>query len=260
MEVVQPRLLLQREFAQRCERNPRYSLRAFARSLGLSHSTLSMVLTGKRRLSRKMFSQVAPSLHLTETEKSAVSRYFGPDELGFLEVPEDTQFRQISLDTFAVISDWYHYAIICLLDLRESQFTAPWIAERLGLTVVQAQEAMDRLVRLGMVVRVGRRWKYSGLPLKVDNLVTESTEATRKFHTQHLFKAIESLNHDPANRRAFNGMTFTMDPSLIPLAVQRIRDFQRRLVRELEKKGSGKAVYSINIQVFPLEKVSRSWV
>ena len=39
---------LQRELAQRCARNPRYSLRGFANFLGVDHATLSQLLRGKR--------------------------------------------------------------------------------------------------------------------------------------------------------------------------------------------------------------------
>ena len=40
---------LEREFLARREKNPRYSLRAFAAFLGTDHSTLSQVLKGSRR-------------------------------------------------------------------------------------------------------------------------------------------------------------------------------------------------------------------
>ena len=44
------RALLGAELRRRRERNPRYSLRAFARTLGTHHSTLSQLLAHRRRL------------------------------------------------------------------------------------------------------------------------------------------------------------------------------------------------------------------
>ena len=41
---------LQAELAARCERNPGYSLRAFANSLGIDHATLSQLMRGKRSM------------------------------------------------------------------------------------------------------------------------------------------------------------------------------------------------------------------
>src|SRR4051794_37275616 len=44
---------LREELARRCDFNPRYSLRAFARSLGTDPGTLSRVLTCRRPLTLK---------------------------------------------------------------------------------------------------------------------------------------------------------------------------------------------------------------
>jgi transcriptional regulator with XRE-family HTH domain len=48
------RAALEAELSRRRARNPRYSLRAFAGSLGLDHSTLSQILRGERRLTLRM--------------------------------------------------------------------------------------------------------------------------------------------------------------------------------------------------------------
>ena len=40
--------LLASEFERRCQQNPRYSLRGFARAMGVHHSTLSRLLSGDR--------------------------------------------------------------------------------------------------------------------------------------------------------------------------------------------------------------------
>ena len=47
------RFHLQGILAQRCEANPRYSLRSFARQLAVNHSTLSQMLRGKRPFSER---------------------------------------------------------------------------------------------------------------------------------------------------------------------------------------------------------------
>ena len=47
------RLFLQDELLRRCRANPRYSIRAFARSLNTDYSTLAKVLRGKRKLGKR---------------------------------------------------------------------------------------------------------------------------------------------------------------------------------------------------------------
>jgi hypothetical protein len=63
---------LRREFSKRLERNPRYSLRAFARSLSVHHTTLTRVLVGRRGLSRSMLNRLCAKLGCTAAEAVAV--------------------------------------------------------------------------------------------------------------------------------------------------------------------------------------------
>jgi uncharacterized protein (TIGR02147 family) len=60
--------ILKEEFSQRRRRNPRYSLRAFARDLKLSPSMLCDVINGNHGLSRAGASKVAQALNLNPQE------------------------------------------------------------------------------------------------------------------------------------------------------------------------------------------------
>ncbi len=57
---------LLRAFDERKEKNPRYSLRAFARSLGVSSGQLSEILSGKRPLSHKLARRISIAMTLTD--------------------------------------------------------------------------------------------------------------------------------------------------------------------------------------------------
>jgi hypothetical protein len=61
------RSVLQTELARRQQLNPRYSLRAFARSMGLDHSTVSQLMRGKRPVTRKSVRSLAGSLRWNGT-------------------------------------------------------------------------------------------------------------------------------------------------------------------------------------------------
>ena len=56
------RAILQEEFARRTRSNPRYSLRAFAQSVGIEHSTISQLLRGKRSLTAKSVRRIGGTL------------------------------------------------------------------------------------------------------------------------------------------------------------------------------------------------------
>ena len=61
------RTILESEFLRRRLTNPRYSLRAFARSVNVEHSTLSQLLRGKRPLTWKSIRNIAGTMRWTGT-------------------------------------------------------------------------------------------------------------------------------------------------------------------------------------------------
>lgn len=226
------RVLLQNELAKRCQRNPRYSLRAFAKSLDTSHTVLSLVLSGKRSISKKLREKIK-------------------EELG-LAHPEETPVQQITLDAFAIISDWYHYAILSLLEISESTLDPKWISQRLGITALEAKLAIERLKRLELIELKNNRWRQTGVPIRFDNAVSNST--IRNFHKQLLSKAVESLENDPKHLRDFSSMTMAIDPGHLPFAFEEIKKFRRELTQKLEKLGSPKQVYNLTIQIYPISR------
>ncbi len=228
------------------ERNPKYSLRAFARASGVSHTVLSLVLNGKRSLSRKAARKLADFLALSaEGRQTLLSR----DEASRPRV----EYQRLTLDTFSVIADWYHYAILSYLELPGSRFEALHLAQKLGIEVNVAEAAMARLVRLGLVmVTAAGATVPTGLALKVENTV--STAATRRFHRQLLEKAGEALDRVAIEERDFSSMTLILDPAEVPYAKKKIQDFRRNLVAELEKRGRPQKVYKLSVQLFPVSE------
>lgn len=63
--AIRLQTLLQNELARRKKINPRYSLRAFARSVAIEHSTLSQLLRGKRPLTWKSIRGIAGTMKWT---------------------------------------------------------------------------------------------------------------------------------------------------------------------------------------------------
>ena len=62
------RAALETEFEIRRKRNPRYSLRAFARRLGTNHGTLSQILASQRRLTPRSIRYLGSRIGLTRAQ------------------------------------------------------------------------------------------------------------------------------------------------------------------------------------------------
>ena len=242
-----PQSLLRAALAERCEKNPQYSIRAFARASGISHTVLSLVLSGKRRLSKQATTKLADYLGLDPRHRQAL--------LQSREGSAADHFETLPLDSFEVISDWYHYAILSLLELPQAQFEARSISKQLGIPILNAKLAMERLQRLSLVEEIAPgQWRQSGKPLKVENTV--STAATKRFHKQLLERAAVSIDKDPIAVRDFSSMTFVLDPAQVEYARKRIRDFRRQLIGELENKGKPSAVFNFTLQLYPVTPIT----
>ncbi|MFN9069064.1 MAG: hypothetical protein ACK5V3_17710, partial [Bdellovibrionales bacterium] len=63
---------LQREFTLRRGRNSSYSLRAFARSLGVNPGALSQVMSGKRPLTAQSTKKILQSMNIDFIEKQKI--------------------------------------------------------------------------------------------------------------------------------------------------------------------------------------------
>src|SRR5215207_181415 len=102
------RRVLQEELALRCARNPRYSLRAFARYLALDHSTLSQLLRGRRRFTSRTIERIGKRLSLTpDMITQFVEREREPGESWTTR-----ELRQLSRDAARTLAEWHHHAIL----------------------------------------------------------------------------------------------------------------------------------------------------
>ena len=75
------RLYLKSVLADRVARNSSYSLRSFAKTIGLAHSTLSLVFKGTKHLSFERAMDIATKLNLPEKEHEYFSLMVQSDRM-----------------------------------------------------------------------------------------------------------------------------------------------------------------------------------
>lgn len=237
--------ILRKEFARRQQKNASYSLRSFARDLSVSHTLLSMILNGKRSVTEGLVEKFLEGKNISVSDRQLLLRK---------EIPEDPHKKhKISLDQFAMISDWIYYGILSLLEVKEFQWDELWIGERLNIAPPKARAAMDRLVRLNYIEKTAEgKYRQSVQPLVVENMNT--TMAAKSYNKNLLKKALDSMEQDGTDLRDLSSIVFAMDPSQVPYAVQRIRQFRRELCADLENMKNQTEVYALAVQIFPLSK------
>jgi uncharacterized protein (TIGR02147 family) len=248
------RAYLERELIRRSERNSSYSLRSFAKNLGMSATTLSLFLSGKRAVSKQVYILIRERLLLESNELKLLNKEFEllkqKKNFALVKAQLDYKMEQIDLDTFAVISDWYHYAILSYLEIPNTSLGGEKISKVFGISIHQANTAIERLARLGLIKEKNGKRRQSVEPIKIEN--KEQKSAIRKFHKQMLEKAIHYLENGEFSQRDISSVTFAMNKELVPYAIERIRDFRRELMKDLENRSTPGDVYQLNVQLFPL--------
>jgi uncharacterized protein (TIGR02147 family) len=261
------RHLLQAELLDRIRRNPSYSIRAMSRDVGLSPAFYSQVLSGKRELSESKGVSLATRLGWTAQQSRIflqLIRLRKTSDPGLRkellsqlqeEKASDQVIRHFSLSAkrFAVVSDWYHFAILELTELKGFRTEPAWIARKLGISPLEVELAIERLTDLGLLsLRDGKLEKEKNC-----SIGDIPSEAIRKFHRQNIERAARALKAQPFEQRHVSGTTMAIDSRRLPLAIKRINRFRQELMKELEQ-GERNHVYQLNVQLFRLTQEDES--
>ena len=247
------RFFLQNELINRCKKNQSYSLRSFAKSLQIEPSALSKILNGKRVAREKTLTKLCNHLSVEPDQLEKFKLYLkNRKRVSKENETSKTSFNELALDTFRIISDWYHYAILELVSVRGFVENEKWIAKVLGITVSEVNIAVERLVRLKFlkITKDGKWINISGGNTTMKNEFTAI--AFRKLQKQILKKAIVALEEVPFEKRDQTSMTMAIDSHLLPEAKERITKFRRELCMFLQNNGKKDHVYNLSISLYPL--------
>ena len=251
--------ILKGNFYSRLEKNSKYSLRAFARDIGLSPSRLSEIFNNKGDLSERSSINIAKKLGLTILEQdiftalvilaNSKSKSKKEKAYSFINSQNMDSFTSISSDKFKVIANWYYFGIVTVMELDDFDGTSEFISNELGLSSEIIDDAILKLINVGIV------GENTGLFfLKENNLTTSHnvySTALRSSHKQSLNQAIEALDTISVEFQDITSMMMAIDVSKLDEAKLKIKEFRRGLSNFLEAGKKNKA-YQLNIQLIPL--------
>ena len=182
------------ELKKRQEINPAYSLRSFAKMLGISPATLSQVISEKRPLGRKSQEKVLNKLGIKAES---------PISPQFIKVSQSLKLEE---DIFSLISRWHYFAILSLSEVKGSLAAPSWIASQLGISIQQANQAMTRLKRMGIIeIQDDGSYKQVCPPLTTTDEIPST--AIQNFHKGILDLAKLKIEQTSVEKREFRSIT-----------------------------------------------------
>lgn len=253
--------LLQELLDRKVAANSRFSLRAFARALGISASQLSRILSRKVPLTLETATKIAPVLYPSSPGKQEffvdLVRHCHGDahdekiaeflfqKLLSLDVEELNQAR------LRCLSDWSVVAAFDAFGLSRPPLSEAGLARMLGIPERDASVAIRQLV-LAELLEKHESWYRR----KVDRFYTTCdvpSAVIRGLHRQLIGKAMQAIDGQDVSRRYLRGMSVSLDPVLLPKVRELVEAFCLD-IEKLEQESSGRALalYQLNLQFFDL--------
>lgn len=235
-------------------RNSGYSLRGMATKLQISASSLSEILKGKRKVSQDLAQKILSNLGTDPIQQSKILSLFNESSNGAIaQGTLDEGTLELTADQFHVIGDWFHFAILSLAETKGFVGDPLWVAKRLGIKLTEAESALARLQRLGLI-----QWSRSKKTVKLLKNQLKTTDevrdqAIRRSHQQDIEIVNKALAETPLEKRDFTSMTLAINVKKMAEAKKVIRDFQEKMSAFLET-GTKTEVYKLCVQLIPLSK------
>jgi uncharacterized protein (TIGR02147 family) len=256
------REVLKRELGARLRRRGSYSLRAFARDLGVPAPKLSQILSGKCGLSPKRAMLVADQISLSEKERATFvtsvrachGRSIEEREYAksLLEADEQS-YSEIDLLQFKAIANWYYFAILEMTEFNHPVYLET-VQTRLGLSAIEAGCAIAELSALGLLKK-----EMDGRLVQITKDLATTTDIPsrdiREHHSQILRRAELSLESEGVATRDFSSMTLAIDSERVAEAKIWLKEFRRKFCKKLEQDPVRDRVYCLALQFFPLDKI-----
>lgn len=237
--------------------NPHYSLRAFARDIGIHPATLSQIINGKRPLPFKDSEGVIRKLNLGPKEKNLFIESLKRNKttLNKIRIKEEDDRLILDESYYKIIAEWEHYAILELFNLPEFNRTKQEMMERLNLTSTRTDVVLTNLLTCRLIEQQedGRFNKIHSDVTTADDLVNQ---ALRDSHREALLMGSQKLEDVAIELRDFSSLTLAIDMEKVPEVKLLIREFRKKIM-SLVRDGHKKEVYQLAIQFYPLTNVTQ---
>lgn len=246
---------LKAKYEERKARNKKYSIRSFAKSLGVSPSLISQVFNDKKKISLGTYNRIKTHLNLNHIESENFNELFATrqkeDDLEYQKL----QREKLTLDQFTKISNWQSFAILSLAKMDNNKKGHYWIAKQLAIKKEDALNYYQNLLSSGMIKEEAEHFYRTTKSFEIDQKVPSSIISN--FHKENLKKVINSIEQYSINERVLNSITISTSTELIPKIEKEMKVFCNRVDRLCEKESKQNQVYNLSIQFSPLSGVTR---
>lgn len=209
-----------------------------------------------------MFDRLVKQLNLGPAQVAKFRNQLGPltrNRIDSMRLTEPTHaYRELSIDSFQIIAEWYHYAILELTHVDAFQSNTKWVAARLGISVSEVNAAIERLQRLDML-KIDASGKWKDVSEFVTNIKTDLSTVAKRKHQQQILKQAEiALEEVSLDLRDQTSMTMAIATEHLPAFKAKIGKFRRELCAFAASQESKDQVYHLSVSFFPVTQITET--
>jgi uncharacterized protein (TIGR02147 family) len=234
--------------------NPHYSLRAYARDIGIHPATLSQIINGKRALPVKDSEKVMKKLNLGPKERSLFIDSLTKTRT-FNQITISEEDNRVLLDEshYKIIAEWEHFAVLELFHIEEFQRTKDDVARRLDLTSNRTDVVINNLL-VARLIELDETGKLVKVHEDVKTTDDITNQALVDSHKESMQMGINKIDEIALELRDFSSWTLAIDMNKFHDAKMLIKEFRKKMA-VLLSEGERKEVYQLAIQFYPLSNL-----
>ncbi len=242
----------------------RISMRAISEKAQLAIGYLPMCLSGKRSLSSKALSKMAPHLklslseqrflellHTVGTSENPEVRLRAVGDMTKLQAFKKTNNKE--LEVYKYLTNWYYVAIREMVALADFDPNPAWLQARLNgkVSLADCEEAIRFLVASGFVT-VSAQGKYTIPKMALDCKEGIYKMSLGEFHREMFRFAAESIENVARANRSIMGHTVAIRTEDLPHVTEILNEAITKLHTLGQKTTNADQVYHIELAAFPL--------
>ena len=254
-------------FSYKKSQLPRYSARAWAKSMSLkSHTRLQAIINGTSATPISLLARLVPSLKLSEDEAHCLllliniencsdqySRLMLIDQIETLQ--KNRLFTMTELADFSILSDPFWGALTEMTGLKDFDPDPSWIRKRSVIPKTREEIEMitNVLLKKGFLKYVDGRLEKTHQ--HITNVHDLANLGSQKYHRNVSLLAADQVSLQSTDERELNGYAMNIRRRDIPKMKKFLRKFVRDFIVEFEAaEAMGDSTYQFNTQFFSLTR------
>ena len=235
-------------FLNKQQKNPKYSLRAYAKYLELNPGTLSAILAGKRTLPSAAVDLVAKKLGLNGTDLALFK-----DSTLTQKLNSEPSKRLCENTMRTLFEEWEYFVILGVMRLKDFDGSLEWIANKAEISLERTVKCVSDL-KSWQLVEMNDEGILERSHVRLYSHHDIPSDAIRSAHVSSLEMAGRKIHSVPVDQRDYSFATMALDEKGFKTIKKKILKLRNEL-NEFSETCSEEKLYRFSVQFFSSDKI-----